>query len=150
MSYEEKNLTVSLSSYILILLFFGVKWIQAYQQSGLQPAVIYALWATIIVATILVNIFGNILTHIVFSIIHAVKTRSDVPERMVSDERDKLIDLKGSKVSYITFSIGVFCAMLTFMFGQPPLIMFSVIILFSLIAEIAGDSFQLALYRRGF
>ena len=150
MSYEEKNLTVSLSSYLLIIGFYIIKWVNAYQQGGLQAKVIFALWATVIIANILVNIIGNILTNIIFSIIHAVKTRSEVPERMVTDERDKLIQLKGSKISYIVFSVGVFLAMLSFMFAEPPLIMFSLIILFSLIAEIVGVISQLVLYRKGF
>jgi hypothetical protein len=40
--------------------------------------------------------------------------------------------------------------MLTFVFGQPPLVMFSSIVLSSLVAEIIGDIAQIVLYRRGF
>jgi hypothetical protein len=39
--------------------------------------------------------------------------------------------------------------MLTFAFGQPPLVMFSLIIFFSITAEIIGDTLQLVFYRRG-
>jgi len=120
-----------------------------YQEEGLNSAVIFKLWGIVIVAGIVLNIVGNILTNIVLSIVHAIKTGTDKEPRFVEDERDKLIDLKGTKASYITFSIGVFLAMLSFVFGQPPLVMFSLIIFFSLTAEIIGDISQLYLYRRG-
>jgi hypothetical protein len=39
--------------------------------------------------------------------------------------------------------------MLSFALGQPPLIMFSLIIFFSLLAEIISNIVQLVYYRRG-
>jgi hypothetical protein len=68
----------------------------------------------------------------------------------VEDERDRLIDLKGNKVAYITFSIGVFLSMLIFALGQPALVMFALIIFFSITGEIVGSISQILLYRRGF
>ena len=149
MTYRENSVTVSLVSYLLILGYYVVNWLSMYQAYGLNSAVIFKLWAIVIVAGIVLNIVGNILTSIVLSIVHAIKTNSDKEVRFVEDERDKLIDLKGVKVSYIVFSIGVFLAMLSFAFGQPPLVMFSLIIFFSLTAEIIGDIAQLYLYRSG-
>jgi len=150
MSYEEKNITVSLMSYILILGFYLLNMFQMWQAESLNSTKVFSLWAIVIVAGIMANIIGSILTHIVFAIIHAIKTKSDKEEPTIADERDKLIELKGVKVSYITFSVGVLLAMLTFVFGQPPLVMFSLIIFFSLAAEIMGDISQIYLYRRGF
>ena len=149
MSYRENSITVSLVSYLLILGYYLVNWLRMYQEEGLNSAVIFKLWGIVIVAGIVLNIVGNILTNIVLSIVHAIKTGTDKEPHFVEDERDKLIDLKGVKVSYIMFSIGVFLAMLSFVFGQPPLVMFSLIIFFSLTAEIIGDISQLYLYRRG-
>jgi hypothetical protein len=39
--------------------------------------------------------------------------------------------------------------MLTFAFGQPSLVMFSLLIFFGLVAQIIGDISRLVLYRRG-
>jgi hypothetical protein len=150
MSYQEKSITVSLTSYLLIAGYFLANLLQMIQQGGLLAARVFSLWAIVIIATIIINIISNILVNIVLSIVHAIKTQSDVPERFIEDERDKLIGLKGSKVSYITFSIGVLIAMLTFVFGQPALLMFSIIVFFSLVAEIFGDISQIYLYRKGF
>ena len=149
MTYRETNISVSLTSSLLVMVYYLVNWIQMYQEQGLNSAVIFRLWAIVIVATILLNIFGNILTSIVLSIIHAIKTQSNKEPRFIEDERDKLIELKGTKAAYIAFSIGVFLSMLTFAFGQPPLVMFSLIIFFSILAEITGDVLQLSFYRRG-
>ena len=150
MSYQEKNITVSLVSHLLIVGYYLVNIFQMLQEGGLVSTRLFSLWAIVIIAAILVNIIGSILTHIVLSIVHAIKTKTEEEERFIEDERDKLIGLKGVKASYITFSIGVLLAMLTFVFGQPPLVMFSVIIFFSIAAEIIGDISQIYLYRRGF
>ena len=150
MSYQEKNITVSLVSTLLILGYYLVNVFQMYQDGGLVADRVFRLLAIVIVAGIIVNIVSSILTNIVLSIVHAIKTRTEEEERFIEDERDKLIGLKGMRVSYITFSIGVLLAMLTFVFGQPPLVMFSLIIFFSLVAEIVGDVSQIYRYRRGF
>ena len=44
---------------------------------------------------------------------------------------------------------GVFVAMLSFVFGQPALMMFSLIVFFSLLSQVVGDISQLVRYRRG-
>jgi uncharacterized membrane protein (UPF0136 family) len=150
MSYQEKNITVSLVSHLLIGVYYLSQLLQMQQAGGLVAARVFSLWAVVIVGVIVVNIVGNILTHILLSIVHAIKTRSEHVEKSIEDERDKLIGLKGSKVSYIAFSIGVLIAMLSFAFGQPPLVMFSLLILSSIVAEIIGDVSQLYLYRKGF
>lgn len=150
MSYQEKNTTVSLMSFMLILAYYLINVFQMYQGGGLVADRLFRLWAIVIVAGILVNILATILTNIVLSIVHAIRTGKEESERFIEDERDKLIELKGTKFSYIFFSIGVLIAMLTFVFGQPPLVMFSSIVLSSLVAEIIGDIAQIVLYRRGF
>jgi hypothetical protein len=150
MSYQEKNITVSLVSHLLVVGYYLSNLFQMQQAGGLVSAKVFSLWAIVIVAIIVVNIIGNILTHILLSIVHAIKTRSEHVEKYVEDERDKLIGLKGSNVSYIAFSIGVLIAMLSFAFSQPPLVMFSLLILSSIVAEIIGDISQLYLYQKGF
>lgn len=149
MSNRENSIIVSLVSTLIVLSFYLFRWLGMYQEVGLDSAQIFRLWAIVIVATILLNIFGNILANIAVNIAHAIRTNSSAEVRLIEDERDKLIELKGVKVTYIAFSVGVLLAMLTFVFGQPPLIMFSLIIFFSLLGEIIGDLSQLFLYRRG-
>jgi uncharacterized membrane protein len=149
MTFQQTHVAVSLVSFILIAIYYVVNWVKMYLSEGLNSERIFTLWIVVIVAGIVLVIAGNILTNIVRAILYAIKTQSDKTERLVEDERDKLIGLKGDRVAYITFSIGVFIAMLAFALGQPALIMFSLIILFSLLATITGSFMQLVYYRRG-
>ena len=150
MSYQEKNITVSLVSYLLIMGYYLVNLFQMFQEGGLVSTRLFSLWALVILATIIVNIIASILTNIVLSIVEAIKAQKYEEPRFIADERDKLIELKGIRSSYIMFSVGVLISMLAFAFGQPPLVMVSLIIFFSIVAEIIGDISQIYLYRRGF
>ena len=150
MSYQEKNITVSLASYLLIMGYYLVNLFQMFQEGGVASTKLYSLWAIVILATIIVNIIASILTNIVLTIVEAIKAQKYEEPRFIADERDKLIELKGMRSSYITFSVGVLVSVLAFVFGQPPLVMVSLIIFFAIAAEIIGDISQIYLYRRGF
>lgn len=149
MSNRQNAIAVSLISTLLILGYYLVNMLLMYRQGGLNSEGVFRLWIIIIVASIVLNIAGNIITNIVLNIAHAIRTNSNEEVRLLEDERDKLIELKGTKASYIASSIGVLLAMLTFMLGQPALVMFSLIIFFSLVAEIIGDLSQFYFYRKG-
>ena len=150
MSYEEKNITVSLASHLMIVVYFLVNLYQMFQDGGLVSTRLFSLCAIVILASILVNIIASILTNILLSIFEAIKAKTYENPRFIADERDRLIELKGIRASYITFSVGVLVAVLVFAFGQPPLVMVSMIIFFAIAAEIIGDVSQIYLYRRGF
>jgi hypothetical protein len=150
MSYQEKSVTVSLFTTLLILGYYLTNISRMYFGEGLVSGQVFRLAGIVIGASIIVNIAANILTNIILSIVHAIRTGKEEAERFIEDERDDLIGLKGTKFSYIVFSVGVLVAMITFVVGQPALVMFSLIVLFALVSEIIGDIAQIALYRRGF
>ena len=150
MSYQEKSVTVSLFSSMLILGYYLINIFRMYLGDGLVSGQVFRLAGFVIGAGIIVNITANILTNIILSIVHAIRTGKEEEERFIEDERDNLIGLKGTKFSYIVFSVGVLLAMISFVVGQPPLVMFSLIVLSGLVAEIIGDIIQIVLYRRGF
>lgn len=151
MSFQEKNVTVSLVNFSLILVFYVVRVLQMIQGGSFNSSNVFRLWGIVIALAVVVTIFATILTHIVLAIVHAIKTgeeKSDVED--IEDERDKLIDLRGTKLTYLVASIGSFLSMLTFVLGQPPLVMFTLLIFFGVLAQILGDVLRLYLYRRGF
>lgn len=151
MSFQEKNTTVSLVNFTLILGFYLIRVSQLLQNGSFNSTNVFRLWGITIVLAVIVTIIATILTHIGSAVIHAVKTgeeKSNIED--IEDERDRLIDLRGTRVAYIVYSIGVFLSMLTFVIGQPPLVMFSLLILFGLVAQITSDASRLVLYRRGF
>lgn len=150
MSFQQKNITVSLVNFTLILGFYLIRLWQMLQNGNFTAPNVFRLWGIIIVAAIVVTIAATILTHIVSGIIEAIQTQKEPVIEDIADERDQLIDLKGTKVTYGVSSIGSFLAMLTFVFGQPPLVMFTLLIFSGLVAQIVGDSTRLYFYRRGF
>ena len=151
MSFQEKNISVTLVSFSIILTFFVYRVLQMVQTDSFTSQNIFRLWGIVIVFAIIVTVVGMILTHIVSAIVIVLQTGDDNPEiEDIEDERDKLIDLKGTKITYSITSIGSFFAMLTFALGQSPLIMFTLLIFFGLVAQVIGDITRLTLYRRGF
>jgi hypothetical protein len=151
MSFKEKNISASLVSFILILGFYMIRVYQMFQNESFESTNVFRLWGIVIVLGIIVTILTTIFTHILSAIIEAIKTGGEEPEiEDLEDERDKMIDLRGTNVAYIASSIGVFLAMLSFVLGQPALVMFSLLIFFGLVGQIIGDISRLYLYRRGF
>ena len=151
MTFQEKNITVSLVNFTLMLGFFLIRLFQLIQNETFTAPNVFRLWVIVIVLSIVITIAATILTHIVSAIIQVIKTGEKEPDiEDIADERDKFIDLKGTKITYTVSSIGVFLAMLTFTFEQPPLVMFTLLIFFGIVAQIIGDISRLILYRRGF
>lgn len=149
MSFQEKNVTVSLVNFSLILGFYLIRVFQMIQSGSFNSTNVFRLWGIIIVLAVAVTILATILTHIVSAIIQAIRTKEEPDIEDFADERDKLIDLRGTKITYFVSSIGGFLSMLTFVLGQPPLVMFSLLIFFGVVAQIIGDISRLYLYRRG-
>ncbi|KAA3644990.1 MAG: hypothetical protein DWQ07_16445 [Chloroflexi bacterium] len=150
MTFQQKNITVSLASFSLILAFFLVRVFQMIQNDTFIATNVFRLWGITIVMAIVTTIIGTILTHIVSAIIEAVRTQEEPDVEDIEDERDQIIDLKGTRVTYMVFSLGSLLAMLTFVFGQPPLVMFTALIFSGLVAQIIGDATRMYIYRRGF
>ena len=158
MSFQEKNITASLVSFSLILVIFLISLLVMVQGGNFTSTNVFRLWGIVIVlaivATILLTIFTHIISAIVSAIVHYIKTGDENPDiediEHIADERDKLIDLRGTQVTYTAASIGVFLAMLTFVLGQPALVMFTLLIFFGVLAQVIGDISRLVLYRRGF
>jgi len=151
MSFQEKNFTASLVTYSLILGYYLIRIFQLILGGNFNSTSVVRLWGFVIGFAIIGTILVAIFTHIISAITHVIQTGEEDPKiEDTKDERDQIIDLRGTKVTYTVSSLGVFLAMLTFVFGQPPLVMFSTLIFFGILSQIVGDISRLILYRRGF
>jgi hypothetical protein len=151
MSFQQKNVTVTLVTFMLILGFFLIRLFQINLDGSFNSTTVFRLWGFVIAFAIVGTIVATILTHIFSVITQTIKTGDEDPKiEDIEDERDQLIDLRGTKVTYFVSSIGGFLSMLTFALGQPPLVMFTLLIFFGVVAQIIGDISRLYLYRRGF
>ncbi|MFT5195110.1 MAG: hypothetical protein ACI85U_002129 [Candidatus Promineifilaceae bacterium] len=150
MSFKQKSIVVTLVNFSLILIFLLIRIFQFNQNGEFTSTNIFRLWGITIGLAIIVSIIGIIMTQIASSVIESIVSGGEEPELdFFEDERDNLIDLKGAKMASAFSSIGVLLAMLTFVFGHPPLVMFTLLILFGIVAQIAGDITRLVLYQRG-
>ncbi|KAA0252281.1 MAG: hypothetical protein DPW18_07285 [Chloroflexi bacterium] len=150
MSFQEKNIVASLSTFTLILGIYLVRVLQLVQTDSFNNANLFRLWGIIVVLAVAGTILLSILTQIAGGIVHKIRTNEDPHIEDVQDERDQMIELKGTRVAYTFSTIGVALSMLTFVFGQPPLVMFSALIFFGVLAQIVADIWRLNLYRKGF
>lgn len=151
MSYQEKNISASLVTSTLILGYYLIRILNMISTESLISSKLFRLWGIVIVLTIVGTIITTILTHIFSTIFHVIKTGEENPKiEDIHDERDKLIDLRGTKITYIVSSSGVALSMLAFVLGQPALVMFSLLIFFGIFAQVIGDISRLVIYRRGF
>jgi hypothetical protein len=131
--------------------YFLIRVFQMVQSESFTSANVFRLWWIVIILAVVITIVLIILSHIGSAIFEVIRTGDEDPKiDDTEDERDKLIDLRGTKITYTVSSIGVFLAMLTFVLGQPALGMFTLLIFFGLFAQITGDISRLVLYRRGF
>lgn len=149
MTFQQKNNTVSLASFSLILIFFLLRIAQLVRNENFNDAAVIRLWIIVIVLAIGVTVVGIILTHGIPAALKTGGADDSKPEiDDTIDERDQRIDLEGTHLTYRITSIGTFVAMVTYAFGQPPLVMFSLLILFGLVGQIAGDGLRLRRYQQ--
>ncbi|MFK7805170.1 MAG: hypothetical protein AB8G95_26285 [Anaerolineae bacterium] len=150
MSFKQKTIVVTLVNFSLILIFLLVRLFQFNQNGDFTEPNVFRIWGITIGMAIVVSIIGIIMTQIASAVIESIESGGEEPElEFFEDERDNLIDLRGTKMTYTISSIGSFLAMLTFVFGQSALVMFSLLIVSGILAQIIGDITRLTLYRRG-
>lgn len=147
MSYQEKKNYVSLIGTILILGIYCLYVFQKYPAGSLDSTDIYSFWGTFILILIPVSIVGKIIITIVFNIVYRITTNEVEPT--FSDELDKLIELKATKVSHYVFTLGFLLAMGSLVVDMPHSAMFIILILSGFVSEMVGVITQLYLYRKG-
>jgi hypothetical protein len=123
--------------------------LQMIQGGSLNSDQVFRLWGIIVALATVGTISSIILTHIASGFIHAIQTKETRDIKSIQDERDKLIELQGTTIAYRVSSIGVALSMLTLVLGQPPLVMFNLLIFFGISAQIIADISRLYLYRQG-
>lgn len=148
MSFKEKTISVTLVNFTLIMGFFLIRVFDMLQNDSFNRDNVLQLWFIIIFLATVVSVLAIILTIVMPPILQAIRTgEKEVDIDDVEDERDKLIDLKGSKFTQVSASLGTLVAMLTFAGGQSPLVMFTLLIFFGILSQIVGDLVRVLAYR---
>ena len=149
MTFQQKNVTGTLVSFSAILVFYLISFLRMVVSGPLESRPLFRLWFIVIGLAIVVTVVVLILTHMVSTAALAIRTRDDDPYiEDIEDERDKLIKLKGTRVTHTALSLGVFGSMVSFIFSQNGLALFAFLVMAGLLSEIIGNIAQLVLYRR--
>lgn len=148
MSYQEKNILVSLFSTVLIFGYYLRNLWQMIDEGNFNPVNVFTLWILVIIVAIIANIVATVITQVVLTVFQYIKTNEEEP--FIEDERDKLIDLQGIRNAYYVLSVGILIAMISLIVGQPALVMFNLLIIGAMLSSIIGDISRFYLYRRGF
>ncbi len=147
MSYQEKSIYGSLMSAIIMLALYGFYMIEMYQEGRFDGVDASSLVGKSVFVLIGVSIVVSIIVQVVFSIIHSIATKEY--EHPISDERDKLIELKGMQVSLVAFSIGFVGSMGALAMGMAPYMVFCLITSSMFVGCVVGDTAKLFFYHRG-
>jgi hypothetical protein len=149
MSYQEKRSLASIVSTILVFgaYFTAMLWmVRAGRFEGPDAASLIGLSILILIAC---AIAFNIVITILFSIVFAI-TEGDPHPSYVVDERDKLIELNGLRISAYLVGAGFILSMTALALGQPVFLVFNFIVSSFAFAEVISNIVKLRMYRKGF
>lgn len=147
MSYQEKTTIVSIISTLLSFTAYCVYILQRYDINNLDSADDFSFWGAAIILLIPVQIVFQIIVHILFAIGYYIVTREEPPD--LTDELDKLIELRSVRIFTMVFMIGFSVSMGAIALDAAPSAMFIGLFFTMIIAGILSDVFKLYLYRRG-
>jgi len=148
MDNKEKQILVTLISLILIFACYSLYVYNKYIADNFNIVNDFRFWGKTFLILIPVTIVSQIVIHIVFAIMNKIVTNEDLPT--LSDERDKLIDLKAIRISHWIFTGGFLLWMVSQVIGMPPYAMFITLIVSGFFSGIVSEIAKIYFYRKGF
>lgn len=147
MSFQERRTIFSVVSGWIISIIFGLYLHNYYGEQLWSTPVDFPFWGKVFVIFIGVSIGARIIVHIIFHIIYKMATNdSDID---VTDERDKLIELKSERISHWFFILGFILAMWSLTWEVPHYYWFIIFFLGGLLSELVGAIATIYFYRKG-
>jgi hypothetical protein len=145
---REKQIIVSVITSIMILGFYSLYVFRNYISGSPEIINDFKFWGKAFLILIPVSIVAQIIIHIVFAIINKIATNEDIP--VISDERDKLIELKAVRISHWIFIFGFMLSMGSQAFGMQPWVMFITLVFSGFVASVISEIARIIYYRKGF
>lgn len=148
MTFQEKQALVNLfSGAAITATYFGVRISRTLTENR-ELVNDPQYWGKITLVFIGISVIARILILILFNIVNKIATDEDDPG--ITDERDKLFDLKANRITGIVFSLGFVLAMALLAAGLPGYILPVCLILSGLLGDVAGEAMKFLYYRRGY
>lgn len=148
MSLRESHILASIVVALVVGYFYAAYLLGLHEEGRLAGAEGSALVGKSVFFLIGYSILGSIAAHILTSILYGIVTGRS--PKQISDERDRLFELKAVYFTLILFSIGFTASMALLGWGNwPEYVVFLAIIFCMYLANLLGDLFKFALYRMG-
>ena len=148
MSVQEKRVLVSLVSNVLVFGVFFAIILGMYHDGRFDGEDAGRVIGQAILWLIGAQILAHIVGHILFAIGSAVATGEEEPD--ITDERDKLIELRALRISFYLFGAAFLGVVVAMALGTSFVVAFLSINSALAIADALGNIVRLRLYRRGF
>ena len=147
MGHHEKQSIVSIIGSVLVIGFYSLYVYRNYIQADMELLNDFQFWGKSFLYLIPVAIVVQIVIQILFAIANRNITQEDIPD--ITDERDKLIELKCIRISHWIFILGFMLSMGSLAMGMKPYVMFLTLISSGFLATLASEVAKIIYYRRG-
>jgi hypothetical protein len=147
MGQQEKQSIVSIIGSVLVIGFYSLYVYRNYIQADMGLLNDFQFWGKSFLYLIPVAIVVQIVIQILFAIGNRIITQEDISD--ITDERDKLIELKSIRISHWIFTAGFMLAMGSLAMGMKPYVMFLTLISSGFVASLASEVAKIIYYRRG-
>ena len=164
MSYQEKRTIFTVVSGIILLVAY-VLYTYGKIQSGNVDVEDLKFWANTMLVFIgigiVITIISQIIFHILLAISIAVKEKiknndlSDeqiektINNEMITDEMDKLIELKSMRIGFFLSGMGFIVGLLFLVFDYSPVIMLNILYVSFSVGSLLEGFTQIYYYRKG-
>ena len=144
---KERIILVSLITTVSILV--GYFLYVYFHNIAPQPEIVndFKFWGKTILLLVPVMMVVQIIVHILFATINKIITNENMPS--ITDEMDRLIELKALRISHWIYPFGFFAAMATQAFGMKPWVMIVILTATCFSGCIFSDVAKIYYYRKG-
>ncbi len=147
MGHHEKQSIVSIIGSVLVIGIYSLYVYRHYTQADIGLLNDFQFWGKSFLYLIPVAIVVQIVIQILFAIANRIVTQEDLSD--ITDERDRLIELKSIRISHWIFTLGFMLAMGALAAGMKPYVMFLTLITSGFLASLASEIAKIIYYRRG-
>lgn len=164
MSYQEKRTLVSIGMGLIVLFAYGLYVMSRYQNGSLLEDDL-PTWASLMLIFIGIGIAATIVTQIVFHVLYSIAIairekainpdiNNEVLEKiikqtMVTDEMDKLVELKSMRIGFIVAGVGFIVGLILVLLGYSAMVMMNTLFIAFCVGSIGEGFMQIFYYRRG-
>ena len=147
MDTKEKQILVTIINTILIFFIYVYYVYDRYLIDNPELLNDSSFWGKTFLVLIPVAILAQIVLHIIFAIINGILTRETMD--IITDERDKLIELKAIRISHWLFTFGCLIARGSQASGMETWGIFVTLVASGFISGIVSESAKIYFYRKG-